>query len=114
MSTRLPGFKRECTTESLVVDGEAFPIKYRDRNCNPLLTRKGKPRQRKPGAGRPRKFQRRFKMPHMSVRGWNGSSYVCSETGERGKRDLWFSDRLHRPFRQCRIMSTRRPPAALE
>jgi len=88
------------TTESLIVDGEACPIKYRDRNGNPLLTRKGKPRQRKPGAGRPRKFERRFKMPHMSVRGWNGSSYVCSETGERGKRDLWFlaSSILHRVY----------------
>jgi len=29
-------------------------------------------------------------MPHVSVRGWNASSYICSESGEHGKRDLWF------------------------
>jgi len=88
------------TTESLIVDGEACPIKYRDRNGNPLLTRNGNPRQRKPGAGRPRKFEIRFKMPHMSVRGWRASSYICSEAGQRGKRDPWFlaSSILHRVY----------------
>ena len=78
------------TTESLIVDGVPYSIKYRDADGNPLLNGKGKPRQRKPGGGRKRNLRKLPERPHTHIHTPDAALYATSEAGERGKRDLWF------------------------